>query len=639
MWTIDWLVAMGWWSRRRAIANRQPRAVGLLVWVMAVWPVVLAGAPMRASEPPDATSQMSELDRRIAQWIEQLGDPDFARREKAQAELERIGLDAFDALREAAKHDDIEVALRAKYLLRRLQFRWYSEQDPIEVRRVLRDYPQLTETDRRSRIDRLAQLPDGQGLPALCRLVRFETDIRLAKYGALQILRYGDPGEGPERQRRAAMIQETLLLSRNPAARWLRTFALWLVEPSQADAGWNELLDAEARALADFPEDSSVEIVRGLFQWRAEQLLAAGRREQAAAIVDRMLVYVSDRREDVRESVDWLIKQELYEQVHTLAKRFPQIFDENLLLQYRLAEVYHRQGLAEEAEQAAQKALAKQPQQFDEHLEAAFLLQERGLFDWAEREFNSVIQAAGDGNLAALRARFFLAEMYHDQLRNLEAAQTLEPMAEAAKSNPEYANRVRNARGGADLSEIVARLHFFYAEHFASTDRAKQKEHLRLAVEAFPQEIDVLIAMYRFPDADEEWMKLTRERIRDTVGYYREQIRLITDRMQQNVEPSLEDTFRSYLARLHNQLAWLVANTEGDYDEALRSSKLSLELRPGTAAYLDTLARCYYAKHDYANAVKYQRQALALEPYSGQMRRQLALFEKALAQPDTPPNR
>ncbi|MCA9210287.1 MAG: tetratricopeptide repeat protein, partial [Planctomycetales bacterium] len=57
----------------------------------------------------------------------------------------------------------------------------------------------------------------------------------------------------------------------------------------------------------------------------------------------------------------------------------------------------------------------------------------------------------------------------------------------------------------------------------------------------------------------------------------------------------------------------------------------SLELVPDTAGYLDTLGRCYYAKGDYANAVKYQTQAVRLDPHTQQIRRQLELFEKALA--------
>ena len=81
----------------------------------------------------------------------------------------------------------------------------------------------------------------------------------------------------------------------------------------------------------------------------------------------------------------------------------------------------------------------------------------------------------------------------------------------------------------------------------------------------------------------------------------------------------------------YNQLAWLVSNTDGDYDEALRCSLKSLELLPNTAGYLDTLGRCYYVKGDLDNAVKTQAQAVRLEPYSGQIKRQLDFFKAAAA--------
>ncbi len=86
------------------------------------------------------------------------------------------------------------------------------------------------------------------------------------------------------------------------------------------------------------------------------------------------------------------------------------------------------------------------------------------------------------------------------------------------------------------------------------------------------------------------------------------------------------------LALSNNQLAWLIANTEGDFDEAIRCSAKSLVLQPNRSGFLDTLGRCYYAKGDYENAVKYQSQAVALEPHSPLIVTQLALFQQALAQ-------
>ena len=84
-------------------------------------------------------------------------------------------------------------------------------------------------------------------------------------------------------------------------------------------------------------------------------------------------------------------------------------------------------------------------------------------------------------------------------------------------------------------------------------------------------------------------------------------------------------------ARAFNQYAWLVGNTTGDYQRAVEYSRKSLELRNWeSASYLDTLGHCYFGAKDYENAVKYQQQAVDMDPESLGMRRQLNVFRQAL---------
>ena len=94
---------------------------------------------------------------------------------------------------------------------------------------------------------------------------------------------------------------------------------------------------------------------------------------------------------------------------------------------------------------------------------------------------------------------------------------------------------------------------------------------------------------------------------------------------------------REDLATMNNQYAWLISNTEGDLQLALRCSQRSLELQPNFSTYLDTLGRCYYAVGDYENAIKYQRRAVELEPFAMSMKRQLQLFETELQQKKAKP--
>ena len=129
----------------------------------------------------------------------------------------------------------------------------------------------------------------------------------------------------------------------------------------------------------------------------------------------------------------------------------------------------------------------------------------------------------------------------------------------------------------------------------------------------------MLIAMYRFPEEDAKWKDSVRERLRQ-----------LTQKFQQQIDEDPTDPSP------YNQWAWLVSNTEGDFQKAIRYSHRSLELNTkgesGEASFLDTLGRCYFAAGDFENAVKYERMAVAKIDYMQVMQRQLALFEKALAE-------
>ena len=128
----------------------------------------------QAEAPPSPVSTAGE-DKHLEELIQQLGSGLYSNREKAQIELQRLGLVAFDALFEARHHDDIEIGMRARFLIRSMQVSWSDENDTAAVVEVLRNYNEQNEANRRSRLDRLSRLENYAGLPALCRLARFET--------------------------------------------------------------------------------------------------------------------------------------------------------------------------------------------------------------------------------------------------------------------------------------------------------------------------------------------------------------------------------------------------------------------------------------------------------------------------------
>jgi tetratricopeptide (TPR) repeat protein len=171
-----------------------------------------------------------------------------------------------------------------------------------------------------------------------------------------------------------------------------------------------------------------------------------------------------------------------------------------------------------------------------------------------------------------------------------------------------------------ERTSLAAQFHFYLANaHRARKDWQREREELELAIRFDPDDSDVLIAMFRAHEADAAWMAKVRQRVATLAQEYQQQI---------DAAPNV--------AQNYNQWSWLISNTEGDFEKAIRYSQKSLELNSGgesaEASYLDTLGRCYYAAGDFENAVKHQREAVEKMSYLKTMQRQLALFEKALAE-------
>ena len=129
--------------------------------------------------------------------------------------------------------------------------------------------------------------------------------------------------------------------------------------------------------------------------------------------------------------------------------------------------------------------------------------------------------------------------------------------------------------------------------------------------------------MHRLPRARERWRKRTSQLIADAVKSFEDLLKGF------RVAGEFEN--KSAVGITLNQLAWLVSNTEGDFEKAIRLSRRSLELRPGRGESLDTLGRAYFAVGDFERAIRYQRRAVRKLPHSQQIVRQLEEFEAQAA--------
>ncbi len=583
-----------------------------------------------AITPSAGWGQLAPPERQpsIEQLIRQLGSPAYASREKAQAALERLGLDAFDALNEAQNDDDIEVALRARYLVRSMQVNWSREDDSPVVKQLLRGYGNKPESERRSLMEQLALL-GRDGLVPLCRLVRYEASQELSKRAALLVMEAKLPEATSQQRETAQLIQSAVGRSKRTASHWLRIYAESLDGSLDNLATWKTLTDDELNTLTRFPQQTSREIARDLLRWYADRLEVFARSGEATEVIQQTLSLLDGTREQVLDEVDWLRERKRWSLIADAQVHFPDTFQRSPLLLYHLADALANLDRRDEAEQAAQLALEAVTDETRGHLVMAANLQHDGLFTWAEKEYRHVIMATDEDPGLAIRAYFFLSEMLHETGQHEAGAQVLQALIDGMRANEEV-RKVTEVDYGRPESGIQSRMYFFLARHHATLQQfAKERELLEQGYAKDAQDADVLIAMYRLSNADPQYKEQTSERIASAATAFRKQIAELDEKLTV-LPPGDRIVAEADLATANNQLAWLVCNTEGDFNEAVRCSLRSLDLRPDAAGYYDTLGHCYYAKGDFANAVLNQSRAAEMEPHSPQIHRQLELFRKAL---------
>ncbi len=563
-------------------------------------------------------------DARLQQLIKQLGSPQYTVRRAAASEIHKIGPEAFDRLHAATEDADPEIAASAGYLLRQIAVRWTRSDDSVLVRRLLRGYSDRDDADRQRIIQMLAGLPEGEGVAGLCRVARFDRSPLLSRLAAMAIIQSDNESAG---QAPASVpidqeiIDRELGESTREASRWLRQFQIQLRDPAASVAGWQHLIDEEAKRIDTEFDQTSPAIVSALWWNLADVHRRLGETGPLVDVSDRLLaVGSSDSESFLGTFLQWLVQHESWDAVEQFAAKHTARIEKSKRTLYLLAMARTKQDQREAAEEVAQRAAKLAPTKPLDGLEAAQLLVALGQFDWAVREYQVGIEGQPIEAVSTIGARMLLSNLLQDYERYDEGADAIAPLVEAMEQNPDVERAYASAQGELDFlpkgEVLVARLHFLRACHFEQEhDFKSQREELLEAIKHDETDADVLIAMYRVGDADDAWTADTRKRIR---------------KLSKEIEDQIDD--RPEEPIYYNQWAWLIANTEGDFPKAVRLSRRSLELAPGTASFLDTLGRCYFSAGDIKNAVKSQREAVAVIPHMQVMQRQLRQFEQALAE-------
>ncbi len=633
--------------------NRVPRKSMIASSIIGIATIAISGAvhaaPQVVATNATAASGSASSSTQVQQWIEKLGDPSFAVRQRARGELQRMGLQAFDALHEAQNHVDSEIALTARHLVSSLLVSWSTESDPQAVKDALNEYGAQSESERQNRLDRLADLPQRQGLAALCRLARFETSLRLSREAALLVMRMPILPDQQANERDAETINEVIGDNDRLAANWLRAYANDLVTTSYSTNAWRELVQQLKLA---FDEGTDPGISRNtvieFVQVCATRANSMKHRDEALSLFVDYLDLIPPRTREVTDACSWAIDNQLHSIVLELKKRHAELFDKHPILLYGAAEALLAEDQSDEAEKLANQAIlvdplppsdsdeAKKlsPKMLEEvaqrHREVARELESRGLFRWAEREYQHIVDRSSlESDIGAI-ARSHLVTLYANLERHEDCIQMLEPLLKRVQSDQQYARRVATLLIGVpQLKVIDATQRGLLALKQKQFEDARK--YLSAALEMTPTNADILIAMYR-TEGDDQWKKLVLGKIQQLAKLFETEIK---NRQNQSKQLFLQLPSSDYLAECMNQYAWLISNTEGDYKKALDYSLQSIELTSHdptqTAAQLDTCGRCYYALGQYDDAIRMQKRAIKLTPHTPSMERQLQLFEEAKA--------
>jgi tetratricopeptide (TPR) repeat protein len=598
--------------------------LAVVVQAFAVVPIWAADGDTTAeAKKPDAVA-FDSRDAQLDELIRELGNPLFTVRRAAANEIRKIGPEAFDRLHAATDDSDPEIAASANYLLRQIAVRWTRSDDSATVRHLMNSFGNREDIDRQRKIQTLAALPNGEGVAALCRVARFDRMPLLSRLAALSIVQMGDDetdGKSTNLAIDPAIFDRELGESTRAPVLWLRQFQIQLRDPAASIAGWQRLIDEEARRLDVEVNETSPTLVSALLWNLADVHRQLGATGPLVGVADRILaVGGADSERLLGTFLQWLVQHESWEALEQFAARHDDRIQKSKRTLYLLAIARTKQNKSDVAEELARRAAKLAPTKPFDGLEAAQLLVALGQFDWAVREYQTGIEGQPIEAASAIGARMLLSNVLQDYERYDEGAAAIQPLVEAIEKNPDVARAYAGAQDELDFllkgEMLSARLHYLQACHFEQEhDYKHQREELLEAIEQDETDADVLIAMYRLGDADDAWMADTRERIR---------------KLSKEIEEQIDD--RPDEPVFYNQWAWLIANTEGDFSKAVRLSRRSLELDPDTPSYLDTLGRCYYSAGEYERAVESQRKAVALIPHMQVMQRQLKLFEKALAE-------
>jgi len=571
--------------------------------------VLLVGTIFFAAEVTNP-HQVDRSPARIQALIVELGNDAFVVRERAEAQLLQIGLDAFPELRQAAKGDDVEIAQRSKRILSQFEL-IYRGKESESVRVMVDQYTQTSNIARKSQIvwflTDMTEYPNGEGLRTLCRIARFDPEYTL-RAEAVKCLIAAPPPTVSKRNEWFQTLRsvfddrdddELLRLVRDYAGLSVELTALREEAEKKADT-----LEMETGTPVDYP-----------VPFTASPEL----RNRVMAFTDHLAAFQSKPENSSVQP----------------GNRY------DILLFHALAELQDGAGLIAERDRTLEAALAVRTQKmhsdnpfllidpleatsFWDHLYvAARLMDGRWRFHWAERHLLLVI--AEGSPVTKVRSYGLLWSIKRMCEQYQEAADYHRNCIELLES-PDFQAEQDDIELKLDISfddklrECRANLDFCQAKLEAE---AGNWQKAKTAIDH---------AFQNNPTMDSD-MVILRYEISRHLDNLDENYRRETKNMIDGVLNDMENKFHRRdtdmsVPLMCNNSAWLLANTDGDFPIALTLIRIAVKAEPESPMYLDTMAHVYALGREYKKAVEIQKEAVRLAPEATALQLPLKRFRE-----------
>ncbi len=596
--------------------NQDPRLCLLLV-------VLLLATQLWAQ---DASPGPGPSTNDIPQLIQRLGHAKFRERERAVNQLRSFGTQAFYPLLASQNSVDAEIRARVRILLDELRPTILRQGVPVWELPYVNDYGGLTNEEKRLRIRLLgAALAPDFGCTPLLRIATTEEDEKLAKAAAAGLFWHAVPADATLQQKIKDQLVD--LAGQRAPLLWIQEFVKSIDQPRASIDAFDGFVRDEQTALQNAPHTTDeLDVLGPLRRYTIDLRMRASMKSEA---VERTRDVFGDATEESplrRELVRWLHQARYYDLLLSLAELHTDWFAAHRYEQYLVAAAA-RSMADDERSNVLLSSTFEAADSDRERLEVAAELRLSGHSDWAEREYRAVCEQNGKfvESEESLDAVFSLADMYHQQQRHQACYELLEAVCGQfeAKHSTEELNRLL---GSFDLESTRLRIAYEKGlQALLDGDPSAAIPQFHAALPYAQSDNDVICDAYRLDnkdfrvEVDQRKQLVLRQHLRSMLQY--------EQALAQRRDRRSQQLFSTQVARDCNELAWLMINTDEDVETALRYAQRSVELDPGLAYSLDTLAVCHFKNGDTNLAIQYERQALRLMPYREDLQRTLKQLE------------